>query len=237
MNKVKFYKVEHLPTENLQPNSFYYVINNNYAESYITTNETDPKVRKIGNSAMIENITNLLIDEVSFKIVDNIEERNELINENIGQKPFLVLVNNASDDDENVEKGAALYAWISVEGSPEGMFYLISGDFVETFKVTVSAGETMDIEIISEIDFNKKEKVKINYIILRNDKIETGIVKVTNEDNSDIYRESEHDDCGLIFSKIFENSTPNKVLLRIDDEEPIGEYTIKGRIQRLGITF
>jgi len=237
MNKISFYKVDQLPTENLQPNSFYYVSNNDFAESYLTTNDINPIPKKIGNSAMIDHITNLLIEEISFKVVDTIEERDNLIGENIGQKPFLVLVNNAWEDDKNVEKGAALYAWVPEEGSPDGMFYLISGDFVETFEININAGETMDIEIIDKIEYNKKEKVKIDYIVSRNDKIETGLIKITSEDNNDIYRESEHDDCGLIFSKVIDVSTPNKVLLRIDDEEPIGNYTIKGRIKRLSILF
>ena len=51
---VKFYKVTSLPIS-LDSDSFYYVENGSYAESYITNSSGVAK--KIGNSQMIEALT------------------------------------------------------------------------------------------------------------------------------------------------------------------------------------
>ncbi len=51
---VSFYKVLALPAT-LQPNSFYYVENGDYAEGYLTDNAGVAK--KLGNSEMIEELT------------------------------------------------------------------------------------------------------------------------------------------------------------------------------------
>lgn len=51
---VNFYKVTQLPTQ-LSPNSFYYVENGEYAESYLT--DDTGVAKKLGNTAMIEALT------------------------------------------------------------------------------------------------------------------------------------------------------------------------------------
>lgn len=54
MANVRFYKVSVLPVE-LDSNSFYYVENGEYAESYLT--DSSGVAKKIGNSQMIEALT------------------------------------------------------------------------------------------------------------------------------------------------------------------------------------
>lgn len=54
MAALNFYKVTVLPTV-LEPDTFYFVANGDYAESYVTDNVGVAK--KIGNSAMIETLT------------------------------------------------------------------------------------------------------------------------------------------------------------------------------------
>lgn len=54
LSTVKFYKVTALPTT-LTPNSFYYIENGDYAESYLTDNLGVAK--KLGNTAMIQALT------------------------------------------------------------------------------------------------------------------------------------------------------------------------------------
>lgn len=54
MANIRFFKVTQLP-QTLEANSFYYVLNGNYAESYLTDNAGNPK--KLGNTAMIEALT------------------------------------------------------------------------------------------------------------------------------------------------------------------------------------
>lgn len=54
MASIRFFKVTQLP-QTLEANSFYYVLNGNYAESYLTDNAGN--LKKLGNTAMIEAIT------------------------------------------------------------------------------------------------------------------------------------------------------------------------------------
>lgn len=54
MAVLNFYKVTVLPTV-LEPDTFYFVSNGDYAESYLTSNTG--VLKKIGNSAMIEALT------------------------------------------------------------------------------------------------------------------------------------------------------------------------------------
>lgn len=54
MAVLNFYKVTALPPV-LEPDTFYFVSNGDYAESYLTTNAG--VLKKIGNSAMIEALT------------------------------------------------------------------------------------------------------------------------------------------------------------------------------------
>lgn len=51
---VKFYKVTELPAT-LEENAFYYVLNGDYAEGYVT--DTLGNLKKIGNTEMIEELT------------------------------------------------------------------------------------------------------------------------------------------------------------------------------------
>lgn len=53
-NTIKFYKVTALP-QTLTPNSFYYVENGEYAESYLTDDAGVAK--KLGNTQMIQALT------------------------------------------------------------------------------------------------------------------------------------------------------------------------------------
>lgn len=60
MSDVRFYKVTSLP-QVLVPNSFYYVENGNYAESYLTDDSGIAK--KIGNTVMIQEVTQVIDGE------------------------------------------------------------------------------------------------------------------------------------------------------------------------------
>lgn len=52
---VQFFKVSSLPGT-LAPNTFYFVLNGDYAESYLTTTGASPVAKAIGNSAMIQDL-------------------------------------------------------------------------------------------------------------------------------------------------------------------------------------
>ena len=60
MADVKFFKVSVLP-QVLVPNSFYYVENGNYAESYLT--DDSGVAKKIGNTVMIQEVTQTIDGE------------------------------------------------------------------------------------------------------------------------------------------------------------------------------
>lgn len=114
MSMVKFYKVSSLPGT-LEANSFYFVMNSDYAESYITDNVGVAK--SIGNSNMIEEVADNLLGGSSFKVVADITERDALVT---GTSAFLVLVADASAD-STVVTGGALYAW-KPDVAPSGEF-------------------------------------------------------------------------------------------------------------------
>lgn len=57
MLNIHFYKVTSLPLV-LEPNSFYYVENGDYAESYLTDNAGVAK--KTGNTVMIKEVTEII---------------------------------------------------------------------------------------------------------------------------------------------------------------------------------
>lgn len=108
MALVKFYKVAVLPGE-LQPDSFYYVENGGYAESYLTDSAGTAKA--VGNSAMINAlidaaITDALADYNALEIVVDIAARDALEL----ARNALVLVIDASAD-ATVGAGSALYAY------------------------------------------------------------------------------------------------------------------------------
>ena len=111
--ELKFFKVSELPVPQAwEPNAFYFVVDGNFAESYITTKGTHlpgqqpsgVEIKHIGNSTMINE---LIADADSVEVVADIEERDALSGLTHGQR---VLVVDASDD-PNVESGSALYMW------------------------------------------------------------------------------------------------------------------------------
>lgn len=113
---VKFFKVTTLPGT-LQPNAFYYVLNGDYAESYLTNNAGVAKA--IGNSAMITALVNgaltsALADYNALEIVPTIAARDALATG--AMRNFLVLVVDATGD-ATVMSGAALYAYREADTS------------------------------------------------------------------------------------------------------------------------
>ena len=110
MAQVRFYKVTSLPGT-LQPDSFYYVENGSYAESYLTNSAG--VARSVGNSAMI----NALISEAlanwsgaasTVQIVADIAARDALIATLDANAMILVIDASA---DPTVDIGSALYAY------------------------------------------------------------------------------------------------------------------------------
>ncbi len=108
--QVKFFKVATLPTP-LEPNSFYYVENGTYTESYLTNSAGVAK--SVGNSAMI----NALVSEAlanwggsasSLSIVPDIAARDALTKN--ATTNLMILVVDASGD-ITVDSGSALYAY------------------------------------------------------------------------------------------------------------------------------
>lgn len=103
-SQIKFFKVTSLPGT-LEANSFYFVSNGDYAESYLTNNAGVAK--SIGNTTMIEEVALKSLGGSRFKIVEDIAAMNALKKSDY---PYLILVLDATDD-ESVETGAALYAY------------------------------------------------------------------------------------------------------------------------------
>lgn len=110
MAQVRFYKVTTLPGT-LQPDSFYYVENGSYAESYLTNSAG--VARAVGNSAMI----NALISEAlanwsgsasTVQIVADIAARDALI-ATLDTNAMILVVDASADP--TVEAGSALYAY------------------------------------------------------------------------------------------------------------------------------
>lgn len=107
MAQIQFFKVNSLPGT-LQPDSFYYVANGGYAESYLT--DTAGNAKAIGNSAMIETIASALVTSVNnIQIVPDIAARDALT----PTTTIFVLVQDASDD-PTVTAGAATYIYDTV---------------------------------------------------------------------------------------------------------------------------
>lgn len=110
MAAVKFYKVTSLPAS-LQPDSFYYVENGTFAESYLTN--TNGVAKAIGNSAMIGSLVNTAINSAlstlnRAEIVADIAARNAL--GATATTNILVLVTDATGD-PTVSTGAAMYVF------------------------------------------------------------------------------------------------------------------------------
>ena len=104
MSMVKFFKVSTLPGT-LESNSFYFVINGDYVESYLTGSTGIAK--SIGNTSMIQDVALKSLGGSRFKIVGDIAAMNALKKSDY---PYLILVLDATDD-ESVKTGAALYAY------------------------------------------------------------------------------------------------------------------------------
>lgn len=106
MAKTKFFKRSALPST-WEPNAFYYIINSNFAESYVTSSTGSPKA--IGNTEMINNLIDSKISGMNLlEIVGTIAQRDALsltVN-------TMVLVTDATGD-PTVGSGAALYAYSS----------------------------------------------------------------------------------------------------------------------------
>src|SRR5690606_34947765 len=110
MALVKFYKVATLPGS-LEPDSFYYVENGSYAESYLT-NSTGV-ARSVGNTAMInalvaEALADWEGDANALDIVADITARDALTDGLTRNAMILVL---DATGDPTVGSGAALYAY------------------------------------------------------------------------------------------------------------------------------
>lgn len=114
MALVKFYKVATVPGS-LEPDSFYYVENGSYAESYLTDSSGQP--RAIGNSAMINALIGAAITDAlsglnALEVVPDIAARDALVLE----RNALALVIDATAD-PTVDAGSALYAYVEADAS------------------------------------------------------------------------------------------------------------------------
>lgn len=146
MLEMNFYKLNKLP-EKLDSNSFYFINNGEFAESYLTNNNGE--AFPIGNSAMITKVSQTFFDDLKTTIItyNNISERDADF-KNI-KKSSLVLVKDASGD-EHVVKGAALY-WYNFD---EKIFDLLSQ--YENIKFELSWNEIKD-KPESFMQWSKKE--------------------------------------------------------------------------------
>lgn len=109
--KIQFNKVTSLPSE-LSPNSFYYLENNNYAESYIT--DASGTAKAIGNSAMIKDIVSSEIRDQALNGIQTIEFAKDIEARDVmtagASSNLLILVVDATGD-PTVSEGSALYAF------------------------------------------------------------------------------------------------------------------------------
>jgi hypothetical protein len=110
MAQIQFFKVTSLPGT-LQPDSFYYLLNGDYAESYLTNAAGEAK--SLGNSAMINALITAALSSLPSSgapvlFAADIAARDAL-EDDLTQAVF-VLVQDATGD-PTVEAGAALYAW------------------------------------------------------------------------------------------------------------------------------
>lgn len=108
MTQLKFNAVTSLPSSP-EADSFYFVLNGDYAESYLTTTGGIPK--QIGNSLMVNELIEDALDNQSLNqvvIVPDIAARDAL--ENDAETNLMVLVLDATAD-PTVDDGSALYAY------------------------------------------------------------------------------------------------------------------------------
>jgi hypothetical protein len=107
---IKFNKVLTLP-ETLEPNTFYFVENGTFAESYIT--DAEGSARSVGNSAMVNALVNAALADwtgnaSAMEIVPDIAARDALTADL--DRNAMILVVDASGD-PTVGSGSALYAY------------------------------------------------------------------------------------------------------------------------------
>lgn len=103
-NQIKFIKATTLPGT-LEPDSFYFIENGTYAESYLTN--TAGVARSIGNSAMINALASSVVAAANnMQVVANITARDALAPTSV----TLALVLDATGD-ATVAAGAATYVW------------------------------------------------------------------------------------------------------------------------------
>lgn len=108
MTKLDFRAVSVLPAD-LAPNTFYFVQNGTYAESFLTT--VDGALRRIGNSRMVQDIVRTELLEHyknNLEVAVDIPARNAL--GVLATRSFMVIVIDATDD-PGVSEGSALYAY------------------------------------------------------------------------------------------------------------------------------
>lgn len=110
MAQLKFFGLDSLPTT-LQPDAFYYVLNGDYAESYVTDDAGNAKM--IGNTTFIDaRVADALANWAGggnqLQIVADIAARDALA---VGATyNIMALVLDASDD-PTVDAGSAMYAY------------------------------------------------------------------------------------------------------------------------------
>lgn len=109
MSQLRFYAVAQLPNTP-EPNSFYFVENGDYAESYLTSSNGTPRL--VGNTLMIGEI---IAEEAGnwggtdqVTIVDNILARDALASD--ADTNLMVMVLDASAD-PTVDAGSAMYVY------------------------------------------------------------------------------------------------------------------------------
>lgn len=103
-NQIKFVKATTLPGV-LDPDSFYFIENGTYAESYLTN--SSGVARSVGNSAMINALAGAVVSAANaMSVVANIAARDALAPTSV----TMALVLDASAD-PTVNSGAATYVW------------------------------------------------------------------------------------------------------------------------------
>jgi hypothetical protein len=110
MADIKFFKVNTLPST-LQPDSFYYLLNGDYAESYLTNAAGEAK--SLGNSVMINALISAALSSLPSSgapvlYAADIAARDAL-EDDLTQAVFVLVLDATGDP--TVAAGAALYAW------------------------------------------------------------------------------------------------------------------------------
>lgn len=130
MALIRFHKVTTLPGT-LEANSFYYVENGSFAESYLTNNAGVAKA--LGNTAMINSLIQAALNDYvsnanAIEIVTDIAARDALIT-SLDHNAMILVIDASADS--TVDAGSALYAY--------------SFDLDEIYKV--AEYESMDVTI------------------------------------------------------------------------------------------